>query len=66
MNSLAKHAVAALGFIVTGAVVSLAVALPQRAEANPDPGVSYGGRVRVKREAAGHLRLTLVDGIRPQ
>jgi hypothetical protein len=41
MNALAKHVVAPLGFIAIGVAVSLAVALPQRAQANPDPSVSY-------------------------
>jgi hypothetical protein len=41
MTALAREVAGAIAFIAVGAVVSLAVALPQRAGASPDPGVSY-------------------------
>lgn len=41
MKGLAKQITAAVGFIAIGVTVSLAVALPHQADANPDPGVSY-------------------------
>jgi hypothetical protein len=41
MRALAKALAAGLAFIAIGTVVSLAVVLPHRAHANPDPGMSY-------------------------
>ena len=41
MTTLAREVAGAVAFIAVGAIVSLAVALPQRVAANPDPGVSY-------------------------
>jgi hypothetical protein len=41
MTALAREVAGTIAFIAIGVAVSLAVALPQRAEANPDPGVSY-------------------------
>jgi hypothetical protein len=41
MNGAARETVAAATFVAIGVAVSLAVALPGRVAANPDPGVSY-------------------------
>lgn len=41
MNAAAREIVAAAAFVAIGVAVSLAVALPQRVSANPDPGASY-------------------------
>jgi len=41
MNSVARGIAGVGAFVAIGVAVSLAVALPQRDDANPDPGVSY-------------------------
>ena len=41
MTTLAREVAGVVAFIAVGAIVSLAVALPNRVAANPDPGLSY-------------------------
>jgi len=41
MTTIVREVAGGAAFIIVGAIVALAVALPQGVAANPDPGVSY-------------------------